>query len=254
MLNFLKLIGWTISWPFLAIWILIEYHSCSVAGKRYKKDPTSSTQEERYEKVKKMINHFLFWKRIKINVVGREKLEKKVMLFVANHKSNIDGVVILKLVLDQDVPNITFVAKKELQNTKIGHALDLLDVIYVDRSNIREVPSIIEQMVKTMQKKTSICLFAEGTRVHGDEFMDFKPTLLEAVYRTHLSVQPTVIYNTDGLLDKEHKKPNDHKIDVCFLPSINSTSFINIDRSIFMKKIQHNMYEEYKKLKMSHTK
>lgn len=249
MLDILKFIGWIFSWPFLFIWLLIEFHSCSVAGKRYKKDPTSSTQEERYEKIKKLVNHFLYWKRIKVEIVGKEKIDKKVMLFVANHKSNADPLVVLKTILSQDVPYVTFIAKKELEDTKLGHAMDLIDTIYVERGNLREVPKIIDEMVKTMQNKVSICLFAEGTRVHGDEFADFKPTLLEAAYRTHLSVQPTVIYNTDGLLDKGYKRPKNKTVKINYLPSINAASFINIDRNNFMKKIQTTMFEEYQKIK-----
>lgn len=249
MLKFLKFIGWLLSFPFVTIWLLIEFKSCYVAGKRYKKDPTSSLKEERYEKVRKLVKHFLFWKRIKIENVGKEKIEKKVMLFVSNHKSNVDPLVILKFVLDQELPFVTFVAKKEIQNTKIGHIADLLDVIYVDRGNIREVPQVLDNMVKTLQGKSSICLFAEGTRVSGDEIAEFKPTLLEAAYRTHMSIQPTVIYNSEGLLDKNKKPSKNRTVYISMLKNINSNSFINMERSILSKRIHEKISHEYNKVK-----
>lgn len=252
MLNFLKIVGWVFAWPFVGFWLLIEFHSCNVAGKRYKKDPNSSTQDERYEKVRKLVSHFLYWKRITVRNVGKEKLENKVMLFVANHKSNVDPLVVLKSTLSQNVPYITFVAKKELQGTKIGNIADLLDVIYVDRQNIREIPKVIDEMVKTLQKKTSVCLFAEGTRVSGDEFGEFKPTLLEAAYKTHLSIQPLVLYNTDEMLTKKYKK--NRVVDTSYLSSINSFKFINVERNIFCKKLQTSMFEEYLKIKKNSTK
>lgn len=249
MLKFLKFIGWLLSFPFLTIWLLIEFNSCYVAGKRYKKDPTSSLKEERYEKVKKLIKHFLFWKRIKIENVGKEKIEKKVMLFVANHKSNVDPLVILKFVLDQELPYITFIAKKEIQNTKIGYIGDLLDVIYVDRENIREIPKILNEMVNTLQNKTSICLFAEGTRVPGDEIAEFKPTLLDAAYRTHMSIQPTVIYNSERLLNRNKKPSKNRTVYISLLETINSNLFINMERSILSKNIHEKISNEYKKIR-----
>lgn len=255
MLNFFKNVGWVFAWPFMLIWCLIEYRSCVIAGRRYKKDPTSSKQEERYEKIKKLVKHYLYLKHIKVRLTKKEKIENKPMLFVANHKANIDGLVVLYTALNQDIPYVTFVAKIELQGTKIGNILDLLDVIYVDRQDLRKVPEVIDNMVKTLQSKTSICLFPEGTRVHGDDFGEFKPTLFEAAYRTHFSIQPIVIYNTDGLLDKNYKSNRvDKVIDVSYLPVINSREFVNINRNLFVPKVRETMLAEYNRLKRDHTK
>lgn len=252
----LKFCLWILAWPFLSIWLLLEFKSCYVAGRRYKKDPTSSTQEERYMKVGKLVRHFLYWKRIKINICGKEKNENKVMLYIANHKSNIDPLVLLKTILDQEtIPKITFVAKEELKETKIGKIADLLDVIYINRQNIRQIPNVLDEMVKTLQtKKTSICLFPEATRVHGDNFNDFNATLIDCVYQTNLSIQPTVIYNSNGMIEKNDHKPIDKTIDVCFMPIINSDKFININRNIFMKNLQTQMFEQYQKMKNNHGK
>ncbi|MBR2651555.1 1-acyl-sn-glycerol-3-phosphate acyltransferase [bacterium] len=178
------------------------------------------------------------------------------MLYIANHKSNIDSLVLLKAILSQEtIPKLTFVAKEELKNTKIGKIADLLDVIYIDRKNIRQIPNVLDEMVKTLQnKKTSVCLFPEATRVHGDNFEEFNATLLDCVYQTNMSIQPTVIYNSDGMMEKHTSKPVDKTIDVCFMPVINSDKFINVNRNIFMKNLQSQMFNQYQKLKDNHGK
>lgn len=256
MLDFLKKVGWVLAWPFVAFICWCELMSCNTAAKRYQKDPTCAEPEERYNKVKKLVKHVLYWKNIKIAYRGKHKLENKPMLYVCNHKSNIDPLVILKTVLDQKVPYIVFVGKIELASSKFAGAANLIDTIYLDRENLREAIKAVNDQANVIQKeKTSVCIFPEGTRVEGDEFGEFKAGALAAAYKTYASIQPVVIYNSQGFLDhdKKWKHKGDNIVDISFMPAIQANEFINIDKTIFVKRLQKKMHEEYLRLQKHHT-
>lgn len=250
-MKFFKKIGWCLAWPFVAIICYINFISCNSSGKRYIKDPSCASAEERYEKIKKFIKYFLYWKGINIEIVGKDKIDNKVMLFVANHKSNIDPIILLKISLDQNIPFLTFVAKKELEGTKFGNIASLLDVIYIDRNNLRNVVKTINDEVKMIiEEKRSLCIFPEGTRVFdNNKFGEFKPGALEAAYQTYASIQPVVIVNSSGMLDKNIKSSKNKTIYVSFLSPYQAQSYINIDKVNFTNKLQSKMFEEYNKIK-----
>lgn len=256
MLKFLKKLGWILAWPFVGLSCLIKLQSCNVAAKRYLNDPTCAEPEERYNKVKSLVKSFLYWKDITIAYRGKTKLENKPMLFVCNHASNVDPLIILKTVLDQNAPHITFVAKMELANSKFAGAANLIDVIYLDRSNLREAIKAVNQQAETIQKdKVSVCIFPEGTRNDGEQFLEFKAGALAAAYKTYASIQPVVIYNSRGLADKDKhiKHTGDRQVDISYMPSIQANEFINIDKTIFVNKLQDKMYAEYQRLIKHHN-
>lgn len=250
-MKFLKKIGWILSWPFVAIICLIHFKSCYTSGKRYLKDPTCATTDERYEKIKKFIKIFLYWKDIKVEIIGKDKIDNKVMLFVANHKSNIDPIALLKIALDQNIPFLTYVAKKELEGTKLGKIASLIDVVYIDRNNLREIVKTINSQVDLIVKdKRSVCIFPEGTRIFDNaKFGEFKPGALEAAYQTYASIQPVVIYNSSGLLDKNVSHSKNRTVYISFLNPYNAQSYINVDKVNFAKKLENQMFEEYMKIK-----
>lgn len=255
MLKFLKKVGWFFAWPVMAIMCWIELMSCITVSKRYQKDPTCAEPEERFNKVNKLVKHVLYWKDIQIAYRGKQKLEHKPMLFISNHKSNVDPLIILKVVLEQRVPYITFVAKMELADTKWGKVASLIDVVYLDRENLRQAIQAVNQQAELIQKdKMSVCIFPEGTRIEGDEFGEFKAGALAAAYKTYASIQPVILYNTEGLLDKDknHKKKRDRVVDISFMPAIQPNEFMNVDKTIFIERLKQKMYEEYQRLKNHH--
>ena len=252
-MEILKTIGWILSWPFVAIICLIQFYSCSIAGKRYSKDFSCATDEERYDKVKKFLKFFFYWKNIKIELVGKEKLDNKIMLFIANHKSNIDPIVLLKLSLDYEIPYLSFLSKIELKKSMFANFASLIDTIYIDRNNLRSiVQTLNEEISMISDKKHSLCIFPEGTRIKSEnEFGEFKPGALEVAYQTYLTIQPIVIYNSLGVFDKglQNKKMK-KTIYISIMNKYLPQDYINTDKVLFMNKLQSLMFEEYNKIKL----
>ena len=98
-----------------------------------------------------------------IHYIGRQNIpEKGPVIYISNHKSMMDPLVIAYPVKGYD---ITFMGKKELVHTRIGyHVLTDMHMIIVDRHN-----SDMEAMRTCMQAiraGESLGIFPEGTRHH----------------------------------------------------------------------------------------
>lgn len=257
-MKILKDIGWAISYPVAWIILAVRFLMIKSMAKRYRKDPITVDYEDRYQAVLKFAKLYLFIKNITINEVGKEKIEDKPMLFVANHKSNMDAIVLFKVLSEKPIPKPVFVAKQELAASKYADLFDLIDVLYIDRDNLRQMAEVANEQIDILKNKQSVVIFPEGTRVTGDEFGEFKPGALLAAYKTFSSIQPVVLYNTEGFIEKTDKDGNkyhnktDRTIDINFMKLIQPIEFMNVDKNVFAKRLQKNMFDEYLKLRKDH--
>ncbi len=249
--------------PWAYIGLGFRFLNVKMAAKNYKKTPDYYTADERFNKVNKLVKLYLYCKGIKVQKVGRPNLPAKPMLYVANHKSNYDPLVMLRVLMEYpQLPKFVFVAKKELQESKIGPALDLIDTIYLDRSNPRDALRCLnEQIAHLKDYKHNVVIFPEGTRIAGDNFGEFQKGAFKAAYKTWCEIQPVVIYNTDGQKDcskdKTHngvasEAPKDKTVDVFFEPGIQAKEFTIINDDIFVKNLQEQMQNRYFQLKKKH--
>ena len=243
-----KKIIWMLVVVFVWIILLFKWSSIKRAAKLHNKDNTLFSAQARYSKVNSFIKMFLYAKQIKIEHLGKTRLESKKLFFVANHKSNLDAIVLLKSILSQETPLPIFVAKIELATSKFAAFFDLLDVIYIDRENLRQMYSVIQEEINVLKDKNSVVVFPEGTRVKTDEFLEFKSAAFTPAYETLTAIQPAIIYNSANLLSESSFKLN-RTVYLKYLPSIQPLNFININKDIFVRNLQANMYNAYLELK-----
>lgn len=251
-----------LSWAYIGLGF--KFLGAKIAAKNYKKTPDFYTTDERFQKVNKLVKLYLYCKGIKVQKLGRTNLPAKPMLYVANHKSNYDPLVMLRVLMEYpQLPKFVFVAKKELQTTKIGPILDLIDTIYLDRNNPRSAFKCFDEQIKNIRDyKRNIVIFPEGTRVAGDEFGEFLNGAFKVAYKTWCEIQPVVIYNTDGQSedskDKTHNGnvdkivPKDKTIDVYFENGIQAKEFTATKEEIFIENLRKSMQDKYFKLKDKH--
>jgi 1-acyl-sn-glycerol-3-phosphate acyltransferase len=96
--------------------------------------------------------------------------------------------------------------------------LDLLDTIYIDRSDIRQQFKSFEHQILSVKDKFSIAIAPEGTRNPEHEFSDFKAGAFKIAFQNLIPIQPIVIYGSRGLLfEKKHHKVS-RDVYVTFLP------------------------------------
>ena len=137
-----------------------------------KTDPEAS-----WRKSKKVIRRFfrglIFLAGTKVEIKGEENIpdEKTAALFVGNHRSYFDIIVLQTLVRT----SIAFVAKKEFRSYPLLPLyMDDMGCIFLDRDNVRQSLKTITEGTDRMNRGLSLGLFPEGTRNHGDQLLPFK--------------------------------------------------------------------------------
>lgn len=216
---------------------------------------TDKHAAQRYEKLYKIVRLLFFIKSFEVEVLNLERVPKVPVLFLANHKSNVDALLIFKTIYEcEKYPLVSFVAKHELKDKYYGYLLDLIDVAFLNRKNPRQAMQTLEvDAVKILKNNRSLCVFPEATRVVGEQLGEFQPGVMIPAYKSLSSVVPVAIYNTEGQLydksdaNRTFKKPKSKKLTINFGNAIKAPQFINLNhqQSIhIVKKQVQNLYNE----------
>lgn len=246
---FFRNIGHIIAFPIVATSLMIGLSKSKSLYKRYISEPETIIQDERYEYIYKQVGKATFIANCKINVYGIEKIPNLPVMFICNHKSGFDPLLLLKIFSkEQKIVRPVFVSKKELLNDKkIGNAAKLIDTIFIDRKNIRSAIQCLEEEKKILNKR-SVVVFIEGTRILTKEFGEFKSAALEPAYKTMRHIVPVVIHGSVGV-EKENKKNffKYKEINIKFLNPLKYNDFIHYSRDAVAEKLKNLMYDEYLK-------
>lgn len=246
---FFRNMGHAIMFPFIAISLKIGLSKAKSLYKRYISEPENTLEQERYEYVYKQVSKATFIANCKIKVHGIEKIPNLPVMFICNHKSGFDPLLLLKIFSKEEkIVRPVFVSKKELLNQKrISEAAKLIDTIFIDRKNIRSAIKCLEEEKKILSKR-SIVVFIEGQRILEKEFGDFKSAALEPAYKTMRHIVPIVIHGSLGV-EKENKKGffKYKEINIKFMPPLKYNDFIPYSRDAIAKKIKKSMFDEYMK-------
>jgi len=113
--------------------------------------------------------------RIRVRVSG-EPVRSQAVLFVSNHVSWVDIVVIGSLA------PVAFVAKREVASWPlVGVTARLQRTVFVDRTRRHRTGETVAEIVRRLASGTSVVLFAEGTSSDGNRVLPFRSALLGAV-------------------------------------------------------------------------
>ena len=146
---------------------------------------------------KKMVNKYLK-KYASINIQGSENLKglKTPTIFICNHLSNSDGLVLDKALKEIDP---TFVAGIKLSNnaiTSIGVNVEKTTNIKpntVDKDGLKKIVSLVKQ-------GESLLIFPEGTRSRVGSLIEAKRGVLLIARMTGAPIVPIGLYGTEKLL------------------------------------------------------
>ena len=124
---------------------------------------------------KKIIGKYLK-KYANINIVGTENLKgiKTPTLFICNHLSNSDGLVLDKALKEIDP---TFVAGEKLSN----NAVTSIGVNVIKTTNIKPNTADkegLEKIIKLVKQGESLLVFPEGTRSRVNSLIEAKKGIL----------------------------------------------------------------------------
>jgi 1-acyl-sn-glycerol-3-phosphate acyltransferase len=133
-----------------------------------------------------------------IKTCGMEKIEntKSPMIFICNHLSNADGIIMNRLLKDQ---NVTFVAGIKLTDnklTKLGfHVAKTINI----KPNSADKEAI-SKIINTLKQGNNIMIFPEGTRSRNGKMAEAKKGLLLMAKLSKATIVPMGIWGTEKLL------------------------------------------------------
>ncbi|MCQ2748209.1 MAG: 1-acyl-sn-glycerol-3-phosphate acyltransferase [Mycoplasmoidaceae bacterium] len=122
-----------------------------------------------------------------------------------------------------------------------------MDGIFIKRDDGRSIYACYLKETENIKKGMSIMVFPEGTRVVGDEFKEFKPTVLKVAYENFISICPLVLYGTD----KKRKLFNKKIVRITSLKPIQPNNFITTKKEPMMASLQDKVIDKYNELKKS---
>lgn len=149
--------------------------------------------------VRSFFKGLLFICGTKIEVNDLDNIPDEPALFVGNHRSYFD-IIILQSILSRP---IGFVAKQEFKKVPLFHNyMTDIGCVYLDRKNIREGMKAINLATDHMKDGLSMCLFPEGTRNHGEGLLPFKTGGYRIAERAGRPIVLVSMTNTGKILEE----------------------------------------------------
>lgn len=137
-------------------------------------------------------------KYAKIKVTGMENLKgiQKPILFISNHLSNSDALVLNKTLKDQD---LTFVAGVKLSgNVLTNLGIHITKTIQIHPNTADK--DAISNMVKYLKAGNNILIFPEGTRSRTGKMIEAKKGIVLIQRLSKATVIPVGLSGTEKLL------------------------------------------------------
>jgi 1-acyl-sn-glycerol-3-phosphate acyltransferase len=133
---------------------------------------------------------------IETSGMGKIKEIDSPIIFICNHLSNADGIVMNKLLKEH---NVTFVAGLKLTDnklTKLGfHVAKTINI----KPNSADKDAI-SKIVNTLKQGNNIMIFPEGTRSRNGKMIEGKKGLILMAKLSRATILPMGIWGTEKLL------------------------------------------------------
>ena len=238
--------------PWVALDLGCKFSAANRKARKYHADPATLPIEKRYLYVYKLVRRVLYLFSVKSYTSGFKKCPKVPTLFVVNHKSLCDGLLIFKHLWENgDIPYFRMIAKGELGKGKIASVMHLIDSILINRNNIRDTANLFKEEIKPSLDKKSFVVFPEGTRIYDDQKIgEFKSGSFRIGTDHYLPIVPIVIYGSSGVGWKENKTflNKNKQVFISVLPEIKHPEYISRNVVSVADEVRYLMEKEYKRI------
>src|SRR5215831_15925237 len=154
---------------------------------------------------------------VRLDVHGAEHLAVRPAVFLFNHQSQLDVLILAKLLRG----GFTGVAKKELANSPgFGLVFRLADVAFVDRQDNAQARKALEPAVEKLREGTSLVIAPEGTRSATPALGPFKKGAFHVAMQAGVPIVPIVIRNSGELMWRGATTIHAGTVQVAVLPPV----------------------------------
>ena len=149
--------------------------------------------------------------------------EDRPAVFVFNHQSKVDVVIMAKL-LRRDIAGV---GKKEIKSMPlIGKTLELAGTIFIDRENSASAIEAMKPLVDAMRNQgKSVAIAPEGTRSITPKLASFKKGPFHLAMQAGVPVVPVVIHNSGDVAPKGDFVFRPATVEVDVLPPVDTSDW-----------------------------
>ena len=154
---------------------------------------------------------------VRLDVHGAEHLAARPAVFLFNHQSQLDVLILAKLLRG----GFTGVAKKELANSPgFGVMFRLADVAFVDRQDNAQARKALEPAVQKLHDGISLVMAPEGTRSATPALGPFKKGAFHVAMQAGVPIVPIVIRNSGELMWRGATTIHAGTVQIAVLPPV----------------------------------
>jgi len=159
---------------------------------------------------------------VRLDVYGSEHLATRPAVFLFNHQSQLDVLILAKLLRG----GFTGVAKKELAHDPgFGLVFRLADVAFVDRHDHAQAVKALEPAVQKLHEGISLVIAPEGTRSATPALGPFKKGAFHVAMQAGVPIVPIVIRNSGELMWRGATTLHAGTVQVAVLPPVSTAGW-----------------------------
>lgn len=167
--------------------------------------------------VQKAAALILFVTGVTPRVSGYENLPAERCIVVANHASNLDGIILTAVL----PPRFSFVIKHEMSRVPLaGFLLRRIGSEFVDRFDLQRSAIDARRIFQAAATDQSMAFFPEGTFRGEPGLRRFRNGAFAAAIRGHLMLVPVVIRGSRDMLPANRRLPVPALLEVIIKPAI----------------------------------
>lgn len=172
---------------------------------------------------------------IRVRIEGLENIPAGPCVFVANHASNVDPMVLIPFMPRR----IGILVKQELFRVPVfGRAMRVAQFIPVDRGDKESTSAAVVTAVENLKKGFSYLIFSEGTRSPDGRMRPFKRGAFTMAIEAGVPVAPISIAGTHKLMGKGHNIVRPGEAVVRFDPPVDTAAYTMDQRNELTSRVE----------------
>lgn len=197
--------------------------------------------EDKYSYIREIIISANKKGRVNVIVEGKENIPKENgYLICPNHQGYYDSLALAEAI---DIPFSAVINKKYANKIFLRDVIKALNIIEIDRNDIKSSFEVIKEVVKRLKEGKNILIFPEGTRSKkGNELNDMLAGAFKSVTLSKAKILPVALI--DCFIPFDRKGIEEVNVRVSFLESITYDEYKNL-KTVEIAKLVKDKIQEY---------
>jgi len=184
----------------------------------------------------KGVMFFVWAVRVRVRVIGRERISSGVCLFAANHTSSADAPAVVGAIPRR----IAILLKESLYQWPIvGQAFQAARFIPVNRSDRASAIASVEKATEALKGGQSFLIYPEGTRSPDGRLQEFKKGAVVMAIKAGVPIVPIVCSGAHRIMRKKSLVVHPGEIVVEFLSPIDASKY-SFEQRDELNKVVHD--------------